>query len=238
VDGSSATVNGTVNPDGASAKVSFQFGTTTAYGQTTAPQLIGPATAATAFAALLSGLPAGTTIHYRAIASTNFGTFTGADRTLTTAGSAAVPPPPGTGTGAGSSSIGHVAVVRRSSSGRAAEVRVSCRGAAGAVCRLTARLSVVETFRGHRLVAASASGRNGGSHRAVVLGTSRITLVAGQTRSVRIALNGTGRRLVARLHRLEARLQIRQSDLSGRTRTVFSRTVAFKAPSPGSHRTR
>ena len=35
VDGSSATVNGTVNPQGAAVKVSFQFGTTTAYGQTT-----------------------------------------------------------------------------------------------------------------------------------------------------------------------------------------------------------
>ena len=48
VDGSSATVSGTVNPQGASVKVSFQFGTTTAYGQTTATQTTGPASSATA----------------------------------------------------------------------------------------------------------------------------------------------------------------------------------------------
>jgi hypothetical protein len=117
-------------------------------------------------------------------------------------------------------------------------VRVNCRGAAGAVCRLTARLSVIETIRGHRVVAASAVAKKGGKHRQVVLGASRVSLMAGQTRSVKIALNATGKRLVARLHRLEASLQIRQSDLSGRTKTVFSRTVAFKAPPPGSRRTR
>ena len=76
--------------------MSFQFGTTTAYGQTTASQTTGPAGSATAFAEQLSGLPAGTTIHYRAVASTDFGTFTGADRTFTTTAAEPESTPPGT----------------------------------------------------------------------------------------------------------------------------------------------
>ena len=64
--------------------MSFQFGTTTAYGQSTAAQTLAPGTAATPFAAQLTGLTAGTTIHYRAVAMTDFGTFVGADQTLTT----------------------------------------------------------------------------------------------------------------------------------------------------------
>src|SRR6202042_2590788 len=67
-----ATVSGSVNPEGARASVAFQFGTTTAYGQTTPAQTTGPDNAADAFSAALSSLPVGTTIHYRAVASSDF----------------------------------------------------------------------------------------------------------------------------------------------------------------------
>jgi hypothetical protein len=81
---SSATVVGSVNPTGASTRVYFQFGTTTAYGSTTAAQKTGPDDTSDTFAAFISGLPSGTTIHYRAVAQTDFRTFTGADATFTT----------------------------------------------------------------------------------------------------------------------------------------------------------
>jgi hypothetical protein len=81
---SSATVVGSVNPVGASTKVFFQFGTTTAYGSTTSAQKTGPDDAPDTFAAFISGLPSGTTIHYRAVAQTDFGTFNGGDQTFTT----------------------------------------------------------------------------------------------------------------------------------------------------------
>jgi hypothetical protein len=250
VDTSSATVNGTVNPRGASVSVSFEFGTTTAYGQSTPSQTTGPAATTTPFAAQLSGLPAGTTIHYRAIASSDFGTFVGADETLTTTGVAttteppatAAPPassaPPVTSAGAATAAVGRVSISRHASAGSTAEVKVTCEGMPGAVCRLTARLSVIETLRGHRLLAAGTAGRRGGSHRTLLVGVARITLVAGQTRSVRISLNRTGRRLAAALHGLRAQLRIGEDDLSGKTPTVFSRPVTFKASTAGSHRAR
>ena len=84
ITSSSATVSGKVNPDGASVKVSFQFGTTTAYGQVTPDQKTGPDNTVDRFSAQLTALPAGTTIHYRAVAKSDFGTVLGADRTLKT----------------------------------------------------------------------------------------------------------------------------------------------------------
>ncbi|OAI39713.1 hypothetical protein AYO39_02635 [Actinobacteria bacterium SCGC AG-212-D09] len=81
---SSATVAGSVNPLGASAKVFFQFGTTTAYGSVTSAQTIAPANAPVSFSATISSLPSGTTIHYRAVVQTDLATRDGGDRTFTT----------------------------------------------------------------------------------------------------------------------------------------------------------
>jgi hypothetical protein len=64
--------------------VSFEFGTTTAYGSTTTPQKTGPDNVVDSFSAVLSGLPSGTTIHYRAVATSDFGKVVGADRTFKT----------------------------------------------------------------------------------------------------------------------------------------------------------
>ena len=91
VNASSATVAGSVNPGGARIKVHFDFGPTTAYGSSTTDQVIPVGTASTAFSAALTGLPAGTTIHYRAVASSDFSPITGADQTFTTSNA---PPPP------------------------------------------------------------------------------------------------------------------------------------------------
>jgi hypothetical protein len=83
-----ATVNGSVNPEGAAVRAHFDFGATTAYGSRTADQSVGVANSTQTFAAGLSGLPAGTTIHYRAVVTTDFGSQTGADQTFTTASAA------------------------------------------------------------------------------------------------------------------------------------------------------
>jgi hypothetical protein len=85
VNASGGTVTGTVNPGGARAKVHFEFGPTTAYGSSTPDQVLGVASSATSFSAALTALPAGTTIHYRAVASSDFTTIKGADQSLTTA---------------------------------------------------------------------------------------------------------------------------------------------------------
>jgi hypothetical protein len=218
---SAATVQGTVNPEGGAVKVSFQYGTTTAYGQTTPAQVIAPSDVATSFAAQLGGLPAGTTIHYRAVATSDFGTFVGADQTLTTN---PLPPAPGT------VRVGHAKVT-----GQTARVRVSCTGPSGSRCSVGLSLSVTETFRGHRLIAVTA--RHGRSKKVVILGTASARLDAGASQTVRISLNRNGRKLLAARHVLRVELRVTQALGNGHDTTVSTQTVKFSARRHG-HRSR
>jgi len=93
VTDTAATVAGTVNPQGQLTSYAFQYGTTTAYGQQTALTSAGSGTADAAVRADLAGLTAGTTYHYRVIATNASGTTVGADQTLRTTGIAPPPPP-------------------------------------------------------------------------------------------------------------------------------------------------
>jgi hypothetical protein len=210
---SAATLNGSVNPNGAPINVSFQFGTDTNYGQSTAVQKLAPANAATPYTAALSGLPAGTTIHYRAVATSDFGTFVGADQTLTT--TAATP-------GSGTVTVGHPKI-----SGTTASVKVSCGGAPGAQCKLALSLTVHETLKGHKVVAVSARAHR--KHKVVVIGTKTLTLTAGNSQTVRISLNRQGRKLLKARHTLKATLHISEAIGGGRTESVATKTVKFKA---------
>jgi phosphodiesterase/alkaline phosphatase D-like protein len=88
-----ASLAGTVNPQGELTSYAFQYGTTTAYGQQTALTSAGSGTADTPVRADLAGLTAGTTYHYRVIATNASGTTVGADRTFRTTGTAPAPPP-------------------------------------------------------------------------------------------------------------------------------------------------
>ena len=82
---SSTTLNGTVNPNGCSTNVRFQYGRTTSYGSTTANQAKTGNTTQNV-AANISGLTAGTTYHFRIVATNSGGTRHGSDRTFTTTG--------------------------------------------------------------------------------------------------------------------------------------------------------
>jgi hypothetical protein len=213
VTNSSATVAGSVNPRGASVSVSFQFGTTTGYGQSTTAQKTGPDDTTDQFSAQLTGLPAGTTIHYRAVAVSDFGTFVGADQTLRTQAAA-----------------GHTSVGKASVSGTTADLPVSCTGQAGATCQLRLLLTVTEKFEGHRLVALTAR-RHSRTHRKVlVVGSADGTLTTGQSQTVQVALSGAGKHLLAKRHRVHATLLVLQVLPSGQVVTVSSQTVTFKAP--------
>ena len=86
VTSSSAVVSGTVNPGGASATYVFQYGTSTAYGQQTAPVSAGAGTSSVHAGATITGLAQGTLYHYRVVATSAQGTTSGADASLITTG--------------------------------------------------------------------------------------------------------------------------------------------------------
>ena len=78
-----STVNGTVNPNGASTTTSFDYGTTTSYGSTASAQTLS-GTTSQAISASLSGLSCNTLYHFRAKGTNSGGTNYGADMTFTT----------------------------------------------------------------------------------------------------------------------------------------------------------
>ncbi|MBI5606504.1 MAG: hypothetical protein HY879_24490 [Deltaproteobacteria bacterium] len=85
-----ATLNGTVNPNGLLTTYCFQWGLTTAYGNTTSIQSCGSGTGNAAASAKLTGLTRNAIYHYRIVAINSLGTTYGADMTF----SAAVNPLP------------------------------------------------------------------------------------------------------------------------------------------------
>jgi plastocyanin len=79
----SATLNGSLNPHGLTTTVSFQYGTTTAYGSTT-PMQTQTGNTYRNIAANISGLSANTLYHFRIVATNSAGMRFGVDRTFTT----------------------------------------------------------------------------------------------------------------------------------------------------------
>ncbi len=86
VGATSATVTGSVNPNGVATSWFFEYGTTTAYGLTTSSKNAGSGTSSVSVSTSLSNLTAGTTYHYRLVAKSNAGTTHGADQSFATTG--------------------------------------------------------------------------------------------------------------------------------------------------------
>jgi hypothetical protein len=78
----SATLNGTVNPNGIATTYYFQWGLTSSYGNTTSTQSAGSGTSNVAVSADLTGLVPKTTYHYRLVATNSIGTSYGAHMTF------------------------------------------------------------------------------------------------------------------------------------------------------------
>ena len=93
----SATLGGTVNPNGQATTWFVEYGTSTSYGSKTANVNAGSGTSSTAVSVPVSGLTAGRTYHFRLVATSSAGTTHGGDVTFLTA-----EPPAVTTTAAGS----------------------------------------------------------------------------------------------------------------------------------------
>lgn len=86
IDTKSATVQGTVNPNGASTSYFFEYGTSASYGSITPIVSIGTGTTSLPVFASLTGLISATDYHYRVVAVNSNGTSRGTDRTFKTLG--------------------------------------------------------------------------------------------------------------------------------------------------------
>jgi hypothetical protein len=91
----SATLNGTVNPEGQATTYYFEYGTTSSYGSQTAMTAAGAGTADLKVLAHVTSLASNTTYHYRLVATNASGTTLGSDVSFKTP----KPPAPGVTTG-------------------------------------------------------------------------------------------------------------------------------------------
>ena len=106
VGGTSATVNGTVNPGGSATDWWFEYGTSTSYGSKTTTTAAGSGSANIAVAKTLTGLTPATTYHYRLVAKSASGTTNGGDGLFTTASPPTAVTSPATGVGPGTATLG------------------------------------------------------------------------------------------------------------------------------------
>jgi hypothetical protein len=84
IERTTATLTGTVDPNGSETTYRFEYGTTTAYGLQTADRDAGEGDGNVAVEVPVQNLSPGTTYHYRLIATNANGTTNGADRTFRT----------------------------------------------------------------------------------------------------------------------------------------------------------
>jgi hypothetical protein len=81
---SSATLHGTVDPNGQATTWSFEYGTSTSYGSQTTAKSAGSGNNPGNVSIQITGLQKGQTFHYRLVASSSGGTTHGADATFVT----------------------------------------------------------------------------------------------------------------------------------------------------------
>jgi hypothetical protein len=134
------------------------------------------------------------------------------------------PPPPAAASPDGKTSISKVKV-----SGTHVSLRAVCKGSAGQKCKLSSRLTIKEARRGHKVIAITAR-KPKKTYRTVGLGQTNLTLLAGKSKAVKVFLNGKGKGLVAKRHKLKVRLKGTQSLANKKNNAVLNRTVTFKAP--------
>lgn len=204
VGDTSATLEGTVAPNGQATTVVFEYGTTTGYGAKTAAKSVGSGTGTVNPSAAVTGLGSGTTYHFRIVATNATGTNVGADQTFTTSGKPAVhTAAPGSVTGTTVTLSGTVDPVGHSTSWyfefgttaaygtKTASQSVGSSGGAHTVAVPIAGLMPGTTYH-VQLVATNSSGTNGGGDvtfttagPAVTLAASSATIVHGQHVTVR-----------------------------------------------------
>ncbi len=120
-------------------------------------------------------------------------------------------PPPG---GKATSTLGKVGV-----SGTTVSVSLKC-SAGSSDCADTVGLGTDETLRGSKVIAVAASKTK---HKVVIVGAGRVTLAAGRSKTVKLSLDGAGRKLLKKFHKLPVLVIAVQGG-----RTFGSHRVTFK----------
>jgi hypothetical protein len=219
----SATLSGSVNPNGSPTSYRFEYGPTTAYGRSTPAVAAGSGKSAVPAVASLDGLGPATTYHYRVVATNAGGPTKGSDQTFTTAS----PPPPAPASPPRSSSSPpppppafagvRLVATRLSFGGRSITLRLSC--PAGTVGRCTGRTKLSARRR-----------TSSGAARSVTLGRAPFSIASGRQAKVRVRVSRAGRRLLSRTRRLRGRASSAARDGAGQSKTTGAAVTIRRRP--------
>jgi hypothetical protein len=203
VGSNSATLNASVDARGLPTSFFFQWGTSTTYGNQAPPAAAnaGSAVGAHPVAATATGLPSGTTIHYRVVASSTYGTVFGADQSFTT--------------GAGGK-LRFAGALRSTGNGVSFKLRCT-----GGTCRGKAVLSAKERLRGSKIVGLAKT-------KTVTVGSKRFTIANGKTQTIKPKLNATGRKLLKKFKKLPVRLKVTLNVPGGKPVVVKTAKTTIK----------
>jgi hypothetical protein len=209
----SATLNGTVDPNGSPTTYHFEYGTTAAYGS----QSPDAHASAGAVWADLTGLSAATTYHYRLVASNAAGTSVGSDQTFTTLPEAtAAPAARAPATAASTSSAG-------AGSSRFAPTLTVARQRRSSVLRRGLRI-VVRCPAACSIAASLAMGKAG---KPIVIARGHRTLASAGIARITLRLSRRGRLALARARSVKLSLKVVVTDATG-ARHVLTRRVTIR----------
>jgi hypothetical protein len=113
-------------------------------------------------------------------------------------------------------------------------VPLTCSAQAAGRCKIVLRLSVQETISGHRVVALAAAAHT--RRVTLTVGARTVYLSLRQHYTASVALNATGRRLLAHAHRLAVRLTVSGTVVGAISASLKSATLTFGAARKGSLR--
>jgi Lactonase, 7-bladed beta-propeller len=231
---SSATVSGSVNPNGQATTYHFDYGPTTAYGSQ-APASPDPSAGSGVRAQPLSvglaGLAVNTTYHFRLVSTSAAGVSYSADQTFTTLPAMTLPVPTlaQLGSGGGETAVQRAPLDEHEAPPVAGAKVVSSSLSVSPSGWVSVKLTCpagrcTGTVTLHTLNAASPglSGYQPKKGRAVVLtlASGSFTVAAGQVRVVMLHLSAKARTLLARTHVLRVRASIIVRSLAGATNTT------------------
>jgi hypothetical protein len=125
-----------------------------------------------------------------------------------------------------------VARARTGAAGPTVSLRLACTGDAGATCKTSVALTVIEHRRGKHLVSVSAAKpkHERAATRTVTVGSVAKTLSSGQSTVVTVKLNVIGRRLLARFHHFAVVVRVTQATDNGKPVVVARQRLVLRAP--------
>ena len=196
VTASGATLHGSVNPLGFATTYYFDWGTTTAYGNRIPATALSAGSGADAqpVAQDLTGLAPGTTVHYRLVAENSFGPAAGADRSFTT-----VAPDSGSAPQPGSAPIAAPATQFTFGGVRLTARSVIAKRGRYVLLPIRCPAGVAGNCVGKVTLTASSS-----TKKKLVLGSASFSIRSGATKSVKVQLSRTARKLLTAKRSVQA----------------------------------